>query len=294
MLGGLAAGGGYVLWGLSVIYYRQLAHVSPFEILAHRALWSLLLVAVCVFIFGRSARLLAVLRDRRAMATLCITGAIIGSNWLIFIWAVNTGRILETSLGYFINPLVSVLAGVVLLDERLSRPQVVAMLLATAGVFYFTMALGFVPWISLFLAVSFAAYGYLKKTLRRVEALEGLFVEVLVIAPFGIAYLIWVSAHGGSALVNDGFYTDLLLVLTGPATTVPLLLFTYGAQRIRLTTLGLLQYLVPTTSFAIAVWVYGEPLGQGQLVTFGLIWMGLAIFTFDTWRRERGLRRVPA
>ncbi|HEY4344942.1 MAG TPA: EamA family transporter RarD [Parvibaculum sp.] len=291
-LGGLAAGTGYVLWGLSVIYYRQLAHVSPFEILAHRALWSLLLVAVCVWIFGRKTQLLAVLRDRNALITLCITATIIGSNWLVFIWAVNTGRILETSLGYFINPLVSVLTGVVLLGERLSRPQMIAMILAAAGVFYFTMALGFVPWISLFLAVSFAAYGYLKKTLRRVEALEGLFVEVLVIAPFGIAYLVWISAHGGSAFVNDNILTDVLLVLTGPLTTVPLLLFTYGAQRIRLTTLGLLQYLVPTTSFAIAVWIYGEPLGHGQLVTFGLIWIGLAIFTFDTWRRERELRRM--
>lgn len=293
-LGALAAGSGYVLWGLSVIYYRQLAHVPPFEILAHRALWSLLLVVGCVFAFGRTAQILAVLRDRRALGTLCITATIIGSNWLVFIWAVNSGRILETSLGYFINPLVSVLTGVVLLGERLSRAQMAAMILAAAGVFYFTMALGFVPWISLFLAVSFAAYGYLKKTLRRVEALEGLFVEVLFIAPFGVAYLVWISAHGGSAFVNDSMLTDILLVLTGPLTTVPLLLFTYGAQRIRLTTLGLLQYLVPTTSFSIAVWVYGEPLGHGQMVTFGLIWTGLAIFTFDSWRRERELRRAAA
>jgi chloramphenicol-sensitive protein RarD len=293
-VGALAAGGGYVMWGLSVMYYRQLAHVPPFEILAHRALWSLLLVAGCVWFFGRKAQLLAVLKDRRALATLCVTATIIGSNWLVFIWAVNSGRILETSLGYFINPLVSVLTGVVLLGERLSRPQMAATALAVAGVAYFTMALGFVPWISLFLAVSFAGYGYLKKTLLRVEALEGLFVEVLVIAPFGMGYLVWIAGRGGSEFMRGDLLTDLLLVLTGPMTTVPLLLFTYGAQRIRLTTLGLLQYLVPTTSFTIAVWVYGEPLGHGQFVTFCLIWIGLAIFTFDSWRRERELRRSPA
>jgi chloramphenicol-sensitive protein RarD len=290
-LGLAAAAVGYLTWGLSVIYYRQLANVSPFEILAHRALWSLLLVAACLAAFGRLGKLRAVLRDRRAVATLCVTATIIGSNWLVFIWAVNSGRILETSLGYFINPLVSVLAGVVLLGERLSRAQMVAMALAAAGVFYFTLALGFVPWISLFLAFSFAGYGYLKKIMR-VEALEGLFVEVLVIAPFGIAYLIWQSGHGGSGFIHDGLYTDALLVLTGPMTTIPLLLFTFGAQRIRLTTLGLMQYLVPTTSFAIAVWLYGEPLEQGKIVTFAMIWTGLAIFTVDTWRKERELRRV--
>ncbi|HEX7777285.1 MAG TPA: EamA family transporter RarD, partial [Parvibaculum sp.] len=183
-LGAAAAATGYLAWGFSVIYYRQLAQVSPFEILAHRALWSLLLVTVCVFAFGRTAQLMAVLRNRRALAMLAVTAIIIGSNWLVFIWAVNSGRILETSLGYFINPLVSVLAGVALLGERLSRPQLVAMTLATAGVVYFTFALGFVPWISLFLAGSFAVYGYLKKIIR-VEALEGLFVEVVIIAPFG-------------------------------------------------------------------------------------------------------------
>ncbi|MEQ8268133.1 MAG: EamA family transporter RarD [Parvibaculum sp.] len=292
-LGAAAAGIGYVLWGLSVIYYRQLEHVVPLEILAHRAVWSLLLVAVCILAFGRRAQLMAVLRDHRAMAILAVTATIIGSNWLVFIWAVNSGRILETSLGYFINPLMSVLAGVLLLGERLSRPQMVAMALAVAAVLYFTFALGFVPWISLFLAVSFAGYGYLKKIVRA-EALEGLFVEVVILAPFGILWLLWMSAHGGSVFGAGDLYTDILLVLTGPMTTIPLLLFTYGAQRIRLTTLGLMQYLVPTTSFLIAVFIYGEPFGLGQLVTFALIWVALGIFSADTWRRERELRRLAA
>tara|TARA_R110000868_G_scaffold10226_3_gene50091 strand:- start:8828 stop:9748 length:921 start_codon:yes stop_codon:yes gene_type:complete len=284
-LGSLAAGSGYLIWGLSVMYYRQLAAVPAFEILAHRAVWSLLLVTGCIFAFGRRAQLLAVFRDRRTLGVLCITATIIGSNWLVFIWAVNSGRILETSLGYFINPLMSVLTGVVLLGERLSRAQAAAIALAALGVLYFTIALGYVPWISLFLASSFAGYGYLKK-ITKADALEGLFVEVLFIAPFGLVYLAWIAQAGQSLIPSDRM-TDLLLVLTGPMTTLPLLLFTFGAQRIRLTTLGLLQYLVPTTSFSIAVWVYGEPLGHGQMITFALIWTGLAIFTFDTWWRDR-------
>tara|TARA_R110000824_G_scaffold366730_2_gene555533 strand:- start:36940 stop:37875 length:936 start_codon:yes stop_codon:yes gene_type:complete len=290
-LGALAAGAGYLLWGLSVMYWRQVEHVSPFEILAHRAMWSLLLTLAFIIALGRWQKLVAVFASRRAFGTLCLSGLMIGSNWAVFIWAVNSDRILETSLAYFINPLMSVLTGVALLGERISGPQKMAIALAIAGVSYFTYALGFVPWISLFLALSFAAYGYLKKTLR-VDALEGLFVEVLILAPFGIAYLFWQSGHGGSAFVQGDPLTNFYLVASGVMTTIPLLLFTFGAQRIRLTTLGLLQYLVPTTSFSIAVWVYGEPLGHGQLVTFGLIWTGLAIFTFDTWRHERSLRRA--
>lgn len=289
-LGGAATGSGYLMWGFSVIFYKQLAHVVPFEILAHRALWSVGLIAALIFGLRRGAHLAELLRDRRRLATLTLTALIIGSNWFLFIWAVNSGRILETSLGYFINPLVSVLAGVVLLGERLTRPQIAAMVLATLGVVYFTLSLGFLPWISLVLAVSFAGYGYLRK-ITRVEALSGLFIEVLVLAPFAVGYLLYVSAHGATGFAHDGWATGLLLAATGPMTTVPLLLFTYGAQRIRLTTLGLLQYLVPTTSFSIAVWVYGEPLGLGQIVTFGLIWIGLAIFTADTWAREGALRR---
>lgn len=293
-LGGTATGAGYLLWGLSVIFYKQLAHVVPFEILAHRTLWSVGLIALLIFGLGRSVHLFELLADRRKIATLVVTALIIGSNWFLFIWAVNSGRILETSLGYFINPLVSVLMGVVLLGERLTRPQIAAMALATAGVVYFTVSLGFLPWISLVLAVSFAGYGYLRK-ITKVEALAGLFVEVMVLAPFAIFYIFYLSNHGGTGFANDGIATALLLAATGPMTTVPLLLFTYGAQRVRLTTLGLLQYLVPTTSFSIAVWVYGEPLGHGQIVTFGFIWLGLAIFTVDLWRRERALRRpLPA
>lgn len=287
--GAVAAGSGYFLWGLSVMFYRQIATVSPFEILAHRALWSFFMCGGIILALNKGRELWAIFRDRRTFATLCLSGLIIGSNWVLFIWAVNTDRILETSLAYFINPLMSVLLGVLLLREHISLAQKAAIALAAAGVAYFSFTLGFVPWLSLYLAASFALYGYLKKTLR-VDALRGLFIEVIVISPFGIGFMIWQSAHGGSAFMQDGWYTDLFLILSGAMTTIPLLLFTYGAQRIRLTTLGLLQYLVPTTSFIIAVWVYDEPLGPDLMVTFALIWAGLAIFTFDTRRRARQLR----
>lgn len=290
ILGSLAAGGGYVIWGLSVIFYKQLGGVAPFEILAHRTLWSVGLIAFLIFVLRRKAHLVAILSDRKTLATLCLTAYILASNWFIFIWAINSDRVLETSLGYFINPLMSVLAGVLILREKLSRAQIAAMALAAAGVLYFTLSLGYAPWVSLFLAVSFAAYGYFRK-ITRVEALEGLFVEIAALVPAGIAYLVYATHHGGGHFTAYGWYIILLLALTGPMTTVPLLMFTYGAQRISLTTLGLLQYLVPTTSFIIAIEIYREPLGHGQIVTFALIWVGLAIFSFDTWRRERELRR---
>lgn len=291
-LGALAAGSCYFIWGLSVMYYRQLEHVSPFEILAHRALWSIAVVLAFLVGFRRLPKLLAVLQDRATLRGLCLSGLLIGSNWLIFIWAVNTDRILETSLAYFINPLMSVLVGVVFLGERVSIAQKAAIALAALAVTYSTISLGYLPWISLYLATTFAAYGYLKK-MNRVEAPEGLFIELLVIAPFGIAWLVWQAAQGvETSFLNVNLRTDLFLFFSGIVTTAPLLLFAYGATRIRLTTLGLLQYLVPTTSFSIAVWVYGEHLGLNQIITFGLIWFGLVIFTFDTWRSERRRPRV--
>ena len=292
-LGAIAAISSYLIWGLSVIFYRQLVNVSAFEILSYRALWSLLITISIILVIGHQRHFLAVLRNRHAMKTLVFTGCLIGSHSIVFIWAVNSSRILETSLAFFINPLMSVLMGVVFLKEHITSAQVAAILLAAAGVIYFTVALGFLPWVSLYLAASFSLYGYVKKTLR-VGVLEGLCVEVLVLSPFCISFLVWQSSHGGGAFLVDGWYTDLILVLSGFMTLVPLSLFVYGAQRIRLTTLGLLQYIIPTTSFTIAVWIYHEPLGMGQLATFGFIWMGLIIFTFDSWRRERIRVRLVA
>lgn len=291
--GAIAAGMGYLLWGLSIVFYKQLTHVPPFEVLAHRSVWSVLLTIIIVFALGRSARLMSLLHDRKAMFTLACTSLLIGSNWFVFILSINQARVLETSLGYYINPLVSVLLGVLFLGEKLSRAQLTAVGFALLGVVNFAVVIGTLPWISLYLAFSFAAYGYLRKV-SRIEPLEGLFVEVSLLLPLAIAYLVWLHAHGGMYLETSGWYETTFLILTGPMTTLPLILFAFGAQRIRLATLGLMQYLAPTAQFLIAVNIYGEPIKPMQLITFALIWLALAIFSFDTWRKERELRRLAA
>jgi chloramphenicol-sensitive protein RarD len=291
IIGGLAAATGYAFWGITVIFYKQLVHVVPYEVLAHRTIWSVLLTIGLIVAFGKWRSLVAALRTPRLVLTLCATSLIIGSNWFVFIYSINESRVLETSLGYYINPLISVLIGVILLSERLTKPQIAAVVLAAFGVIIMTIDFGEVPWISLFLAVTFAIYGYLRK-ITQVDPLEGLFIEVLILSPFALVYLFWAEAHGGTAIMHSDGWTLFLLALTGPMTTIPLFLFNFGAQRIRLATLGLMQYLAPTVQLIIAVWMYGEVLTSTHLVTFGLIWTGLALFSGDTWRRERELRRV--
>ncbi len=291
VIGGLAAASGYAFWGFTVIFYKQLMHVLPYEVLAHRTIWSVLLTILLIVVFKKASSLKTALRNPRLLLTLCVTSLIIGTNWFVFIYSINESRVLETSLGYYINPLISVLIGVAFLSERLTKPQITAVVLAALGVIVMTVDFGQVPWISLFLAVTFAIYGYLRK-ITKVDPLEGLFIEVLILSPFALAYLVWAEGHGGTSVMHSDIWTLFLLALTGPMTTIPLFLFNYGAQRIRLATLGLMQYLAPTVQLLIAVLLYGEILTQTHLVTFGLIWTGLALFSWDTWRRERELRRV--
>ena len=291
LLGTISAGTGYALWGFSVIFYKQLMGVSPFEVLAHRSVWTVLLLVPAGWLLHRFGLFRAAVKDRKVLGALALTAALIGSNWFVFIYSINASRVVETSLGYYINPLVSVLIGVLFLSEKLTRPQLAAVALAALGVANMTYALGTLPWISLFLAFSFAAYGYLRKV-TPVGPVEGLLVEMLVLLPASLAYLFWLEGSAGTSFMAGDPWTVFLLVMTGPMTAVPLLLFTYGAQRIRLATLGLMQYFAPTIQFLIAVQFYGEHLTQAHLVTFALIWTGLAIFSFDTWRRERELRRL--
>lgn len=290
-LGAASAALGYLLWGVSVIFYKQLSEVPPFEVLAHRSIWSVILVVFVILLLRRLPQLWALLRNGKAMFALLCTSLLIGSNWFVFIYAINEARIVETSLGYYINPLMSVLLGVAFLGERLSRAQIFAVALAAIGVLYLTFSLGVFPWISLFLATTFAAYGYLRKV-TKAGPLEGLLVEVSILLPLAIIYLVWLSGHGGTSFESDNVTIWTFLILTGPMTAVPLILFTFGAQRIRLATLGLMQYLAPTTQFLVAIFLYGEPLQPAQLVTFGLIWTALAIFSVDSWRTEHKLRRL--
>ncbi len=291
LVGGVAAAFGYIFWGFTVIFYKQLTHVLPYEVLVHRTLWSVALTAGLIVLFRRGPSLMAALRNGRLVLTLCATSLIIGSNWFVFIYSINTSRVLETSLGYYIAPLISVLIGVAFLSERLTRPQIAAVVLAATGVVVMTIDFGTVPWISMFLAVTFAIYGYLRK-ITKIDPLEGLLIEVLILSPFAVAYLVWAETNGQTALLHGTGLTLFLLALAGPMTVIPLFLFNFGAQRIRLSTLGLMQYLTPTVQLIIAVWMYGEDLTDTHLVTFGLIWVGLTLFSWDTWRREREFRRV--
>ena len=271
------------MWGLFPVYFKLVASVPAAEVLAHRIVWSVLIAALLITALGRWRAVLAVLADRRTLATLALSAAAISVNWLVFIWAVGHDRVLESSLGYFINPLVSVALGVVVLGERLRRVQWLAVGLAALGVAWQVASVGSLPWVALTLAASFGGYGLLRKVVRA-DSLTGLFVETALLAPVALAALLALGLAGGGAFRGTGVALDWTLAASGVVTAAPLLLFVAGARRIRLSTLGLLQYLVPTGHLLLAVFAYGEPFALSRLVTFGLIWTALALITWDAWR----------
>lgn len=275
----------YALWGRFPIYFKAVAAVPGLQVLAHRVVWALLVVAVCL-VFARRSRAAALAAGRRPrlLATLLLSATLLSLNWGVFIHAVSTGRVLDASLGYFINPLVSVLFGVVFLAERLSRRQWLAVALAAVAVVVDIAWIGQVPWIALVLAVSFAAYGLIRK-LAPIDSLAGLGIETALLAPLALAYLVVVTRAGDGAFAAGDWRLDALLVLAGPITALPLLLFVAGGRRVRLTTLGLLQYVVPSGHFLLAVLVFAEPLGVAQGVSFGLIWLALALYAAETMHR---------
>lgn len=283
---GLAAGtAAYGLWGLFPIYFKALAAVPALEILAHRIVWALLLLLFLVRRRGQGLQVREALRGRR-LGILAASGLAIALNWLVYIWSVLTGRILESSLGYFLTPLVSVLLGVIVLGERLARPLVVAAVLAAAGVGVVTLQAGRLPWIALALAALFGCYGLLRKV-APVGAMVGLTVETLLLLPLALGYLAWSHAAGRIAFLAGGRSRDVLLVLSGPLTALPLLLFVGAARRLPLSTLGFLQYLSPTLQLLLAVYLYGEPLTPARLLAFLLIWAGLAISVAHSIRAAR-------
>lgn len=285
-----AALAGYFLWGLSIVFYKWLSHVPADEVIAHRIVWTVAFVGVFLVLKARLAEVAATFRDRRVLIRLCLTSVILSMNWLVFVWAIANNEVLAISFGYFINPLVSVLFGVVLLGERLVRLQAIAVGLAAVAVaIQATMLAGF-PWISLFLACTFATYGYIRK-LTPVGASPGLFVETLLIVPFGIAY-IWFLEAGGNGHFALNMDTAILLVLTGIMTSLPLILFAYGARRLPLTMIGLLQYMAPSLQFLLAVFAYDEPLSSVRLASFVLIWFALVIFSIASWRQRRPIGSV--
>ena len=277
--------GAYLIWGVLPLYFKLLGGVAASEIVAQRVLWSVLLLGVLILATRHLGRLRAALRDPRAVRLLLVSALLIGANWLIYVWAINARHVLETSLGYFLNPLVNVLMGVVLLKERLTRAQGLAVALAAAGVAVLAVGAGTGLWISLGLALTFASYGLLRK-IAPVESLEGLAVETMILAPIALAWLGWLTRSGALAFGRDPVESGLL-ALGGVITALPLLLFAAAARRLKLSTLGLLQYIAPTIQFLLAVLVFGEPLTPAHLICFAAIWTGLAIYAADGLRRFR-------
>ena len=260
-------------------YWKLLAHVPPVEVVASRIFWSLLFTLPLVVLLGRASELRAVLFDRRRGLALLASGSLIALNWGMFIWAVSHGRIVETSFGYFLNPLVSVALGVAFLGEQMKRSQLAALGLAALGVVVLGVGTGAAPWIPLALAGSFALYGLLRKV-THVTSLVGLTIETALVAPAALAFLGWGAAHGGSHLGGE-LRTSALLVLSGPITAFPLMSFARAARRLPLSTLGFFQYLAPTLSALLAVAFYGESFGRARAVALLLIWTGIAVFSLD-------------
>lgn len=287
---GLAA---YLMWGVMPLYFKALTHVPATEIVAHRIVWSVILLAAIATLWRRWPAIAAAFATPKVVAILTVTALLIAGNWLTYIFAVVTGHVLEASLGYYLNPLVNVLLGVVLLGEKLSRPRIVATALAAGGVAVLALGAGSGLWISLTLAVSFGLYGFVRKV-APVDSLEGLSVETALLAPFAIGWLVWLDRAGTGGFGHFGLGTDVLLMLGGAITAVPLLLFTAAARRLPYSTLGFLQYLAPTLQFLLAVLAFGEPFTTSHLVCFAAIWTALAIFSMDVWRASRLRAAEPA
>jgi len=282
----------YGLWGLFPLYWPLLAPAAPAEILAHRIVWSLLFIGVLVWARRRYSTVRSALLDRRTRAMLVVASLVIGCNWFLFIWAVNNQHVVETSLGYFINPLVSVAMGVAAFGERLRRLQWVAIGIAASGVLWLTIQYGQPPWISIALALSFGTYGLAKKK-ANVGAVQSLAVETMVLAPLALGYLVTLQAGGTGEFGQNGAGHTAMLIGTGVVTALPLLCFGAAATRIPLSMIGMLQYLTPTLQFLIGVVLYDEPMSPARWVGFALVWTALAVFTAESLsRRRRELRRV--
>ncbi len=284
--GVLYALGAFLIWGVCPLYFKWIAAVPAPEILSHRIIWSCVLLVGLLAATRQLPRLRAIFVQPKQVATLALSAVLVASNWLLFIWAVNHDHLLEASLGYYINPLFNILLGMLFLGERLRRIQWLAVGLAVIGVLIQVVLIGHLPWIALTLAATFGFYGLIRKQIP-VDAQSGLCVETLLLLPVALFYLFGYADTTTSHLQNNALSLDLLLIAAGVVTTVPLLLFTAGARLIPLSTLGFIQYLGPSLMFVLALLVFNEPVQGGKLLTFVFIWSGLALFTWESWRRSR-------
>lgn len=282
---GLAAGVlAYFLWGFLPLLFKLVDHVGSVSVVAERTFWSLIIVGVIVLVSRRIAEVRAALSDGRTVRAMAISAALLACNWLIYVWSVETGQVLEASFGYFINPMINVAIGMIFLGERQNRTQSIAIAIAVVALVIQAIGLGNIPYVALGLAITFAFYGYVRKT-APVNSTTGLFVETLLLAPLAIGYLIYGFATEGLGAHADP-QTAFFLLLTGPATAAPLLLFSFAVQRLRLTTIGMLQYLAPSIAFILAITVFGEHLNVTRVISFALIWLSLIVFTMGSMNRR--------
>ena len=291
--GPLTAAIAYILWGLFPLYIKQLGEVPAIEIVLHRSAWSLLFVIGLLVLLRRFAWILPVLRQPRTLALFALSAWLLAGNWLLYVWAVNAGRLLDASLGYFINPLVNVVLGYAVLHERPRPVQWAAVALAAAGVVWLAVGAGHLPWVSVVLALSFGLYGLLRKT-ATLGAIEGLALETAMLAPLAVGGLLWLAWQGLGVFGQGDWRTDGWLLLAGPLTAVPLLLFASGARRVSMATLGLMQYLSPSIQFLLGIFLYHESFSTGRGIGFGLIWAALALYSADSWRALRRHRAAAA
>jgi len=287
--GVIYAGSAFLIWGLGPIYWKALAAVPSLEIIFHRVVWSFAFILILIIAGRRWQEFFSALKNVRILLTLSSTATILALNWLIYIWAINNEHILQGSLGYYINPLVNIVFGVLILRERLRPFQILAVVMAGAGVVYLTFSYGEFPWIALALACSFGLYGLIRKV-APVGPLVGLGVETVLLTGPAAAYLIYTEAEGTAAFLHAGTRIDLLLLGTSILTAVPLTLFTAGARRITLSTLGLMQYIAPTGIFLLAVFYYHEPFSTAKVWTFIMIWTALALYSTDSILYYRRMR----
>lgn len=284
--GALAAAVCYFLWGLVPLYWKQLGGVDPLELIAHRHVWSLALLLVLLAFLGGFAAVRDALNSPSRIATNLLNALLLTGNWLVYVWGVNTGHVIECSLGYFLVPLVNVAAGRFVLHEHLRRAQWIAIGCAGFGVLLMIFQLGRPPWIALVIAGTWGGYSLMRKR-SPLGALTGLTAETLLLAPLAVGFLLWRHHTGDGALGRGEVTTQILILSAGVITAVPLMLFAYAARRMRLSTLGLLQYIAPSVQLVLGIWLYEEPFDRSRVLSFAFIWAALALYSLDNLRQQR-------
>lgn len=279
----------YFLWGFLPFYMKAVAHIPAAEIVAHRIVWSVPIAAAVILASGRFAEIRRAIASPKTLAMAGLTASIISVNWGIYVWSIAAGRALESALGYYINPLFSIFLASMLLGERLTRMQMLAVALAAAAVVYLTIDAGSLPWVSVGLTITWGFYALFKRMLS-VGATEGFLLEVMLLAPFALGYIAWLEFTGAGHFLATGTYDTSMLLFAGVVTAVPLILYAHGAKLLRLTTIGILQYIAPTMIFLVAVFAFGEPFGQARLIAFVMIWTALVIYSWSLFANRNGAK----